>query len=441
MKGAVVLTVLLAAATAYYFYIPLPSTVSEPWKLMLLDGMLRGIMHVGRLAETLGICPFYEVISYSMNLKGVSSMSSENLLVTDTTMDSVEVRICEWTGGEAGELKRGVVFFHGGGWVLGSAKKGGYARLCMKMAEDLKGVILSVEYRLAPEVYFPVQFEDAFRATKHFLRPEVLSQYSVDPERVGVSGDSAGGNLAAAVAQQVALDSSIFVKFKVQSLVYPVLQALDFNTPSYQQNQNMPVLSRSFMAWFWLEYLKADHSLIHSLILNNHTALDVKQVNQFRSKVSWPTLLSAQFTEGHRPVLPDHGTPQIVEKVPGLLDVRAAPLLADQEVLSRTPQAYILTCEHDVLRDDGLMYAQRLMKAGVVVTSDYYEDGFHGCMTISSELISFSSHFQTQEMNRNLQRRKPLTSKVPPDLHSCHPACISRPFRADVDQLDSSISR
>ncbi|KAJ8270355.1 hypothetical protein GJAV_G00113460 [Gymnothorax javanicus] len=390
MKGTFVLTVLLVAATAYYFYIPLPSTVSEPWKLMLLDGVFRGIMHVGRLAESLGICHFYQVLSYSISLIEVSSTSSENVLVTDTTMDSVEVRVCEWTGGEVGELKRGVVFFHGGGWILGSAKKRSYALLCKKMAKDLKAVILSVDYRLAHKVYFPVQFEDAFRATKHFLRPEVLSQYSVDPERVGVSGDSAGGNLAAAVTQQVAMDSSISVKFKVQSLVYPVLQALDFNTPSYQRNQNMPIFFQSTMVWLWLNYINADYSLVHSLIINNHTALDVKQVDQFRSKVSWQSLLPTEFTEGYELVVPDHGLPQIVEEVPGLLDVRAAPLLADREVLSQTPKAYILTCEHDVLRDDGLMYAQRLEKAGVVVTSDYYKDGFHGCMTISLGFISFS---------------------------------------------------
>lgn len=58
-------------------------------------------------------------------------------------------------------------------------------------------------YRLAPEVHFPQQYDDCLEASKHFLRPEVLALYSVDPERVGVSGDSAGGNLAAAVAQQV----------------------------------------------------------------------------------------------------------------------------------------------------------------------------------------------------------------------------------------------
>lgn len=58
-------------------------------------------------------------------------------------------------------------------------------------------------YRLVPEVCFPEQFHDALRATKHFLQPDVLAEYSVDPNRIAISGDSAGGNLAAAVCQQV----------------------------------------------------------------------------------------------------------------------------------------------------------------------------------------------------------------------------------------------
>ncbi|KAJ8357105.1 hypothetical protein SKAU_G00198990, partial [Synaphobranchus kaupii] len=390
MKGAFVLTVLLAAATAYYFYIPLPSTISEPWKLMLLGGVHRGIMNVGHLAESLGICPFSQVLNYALTFDKLSPMSNENLLVTDTTVGGVKAQVCQWTGGAVGELKRGVVFFHGGGWALGSAKKGSYNILCRKMAIDLKAVILSVDYRLAPEAHFPDQFEDAFQASKHFLHPEVLAQYSVDPERVGVSGDSAGGNLAAAVAQQVAMDSSISVKFKVQSLIYPVLQALDFNTPSYQQNHNVPVLSQRLMVWFWLEYLNVDHSFAHSVLTNNHTALDLNRVEPFRAKVDWTALLPPRFRKGYEPVVRAHGTPQIVEEVPGLLDVRAAPLLAEREVLARTPRAYVLTCEHDVLRDDGLMYGRRLEEAGVAVTSDHYEDGFHGCLTFAFWPTAFS---------------------------------------------------
>lgn len=74
----------------------------------------------------------------------------------------------------------------------------------------------------------------------------------------------------------------------------------------------------------------------------------------------------------------EKGSQEILKKVPGFLDVRAAPLLAGPEVLAKCPRAYILTCEFDVLRDDGLMYARRLQDVGLSVTNEHYDEGFHG---------------------------------------------------------------
>lgn len=182
---------------------------------------------------------------------------------------------------------------------------------------------------------------------------------------------------------QVAIDDSIAIKFKVQSLIYPVLQALDFNTPSYQESQNVPILYRTLMIQFWLEYLDADPEHLHALLLNNHTAQDQNQVASARAKVDWVRLLPPSVQKQYMPVVQPRGTPRILEEVPALLDPRASPLLAERDVLAQVPQAYILTCEHDVLRDDGLMYGQRLQEAGVTVTHDHYEGGFHGCISFA----------------------------------------------------------
>lgn len=174
------------------------------------------------------------------------------------------------------------------------------------------------------------------------------------------------------------------VKFKAQALIYPVLQALDFHTPSYQQNQAVPILYRPIMARFWLQYLGADASLEPLLLANNHSSLDQPAISDgARSKLNWTDLLSSKRRKHYRPVLKDSGSPKVIDEVPQLMDVRAAPLLAEEAVLRRTPKAYVMTCEFDVLRDDGLMYARRLQDAGVDVTSDHYEDGFHGCMVFA----------------------------------------------------------
>lgn len=191
---------------------------------------------------------------------------------------------------------------------------------------------------------------------------------------------------------QLALNSSVSVKFKVQALIYPVLQALDFNTPSYQQNGNIPILYRQLMARFWLEYLNGDMNLVPSLLANRHTAVDQSQETLVaaKAKMNWTALLAPAFQKHYKPVVPHLGFPELIEQLPGLLDVRAAPLLAERDVLKLVPPAYVMTCEYDVLRDDGLMYARRLEEAGVTVTSDHYKEGFHGCMAFAFWPVRFA---------------------------------------------------
>ncbi|XP_051266733.1 neutral cholesterol ester hydrolase 1 [Dicentrarchus labrax] len=382
MKLPLAGAVLLSAA-AYYVYLPLPSGVSEPWKLMLLDALFRSFMKASDVAHALGVCHRVHLLNQVVSwVEVIEARSGPTVLVADSTLGGVPTRVFQPKAGK--QLKRGVVYFHGGGWALGSGRMRSYDLLCRKMAEDLDSVVMSVDYRLAPEAVFPDQYHDALAASRAFLSPEVLERYSIDPERVCVSGDSAGGNLAAAVAQELSSDDSLTVKFKVQALIYPVLQALDFYTPSYQQNQAVPILYRPYMARFWLQYLGADSSLEPLLLANNHSSLDQPTISaSTRSKLDWTALLPAKRRKHFRPVVKETGSPGVMGELPELMDVRAAPLLAEQGVLGRTPKAYVMTCEYDVLRDDGLMYVRRLQDAGVTVTSDHYEDGFHGCMVFA----------------------------------------------------------
>ncbi|XP_047468036.1 neutral cholesterol ester hydrolase 1-like [Mugil cephalus] len=378
LAGAVLLS-----AAAYYVYLPLPSGVCEPWKLMLLDALFRSFMQASDVAHSLGVCHRVHLLNQVVSwVEVIEARSCPAVHVMDSTLGGVPTRVFQPKGGK--KLKRGVIYFHGGGWALASGRMRSYDLLCRKMAEDLDAVVMSVDYRLAPGAVFPDQYHDALAAARAFLSAQVLERYSIDPERVCVSGDSAGGNLAAAVAQRLGSDDSVKVRFKVQALIYPVLQALDFHTPSYQQNQAVPILYRPIMARFWLQYLGADPALEPLLLANNHSSLDQSAIGRkTRSKLNWTAWLPAERRKHFQPVVKETGSPGVLDKVPGLMDVRAAPLLAEQEALGRTPKAYVMTCEFDVLRDDGLMYARRLQDAGVAVTSDHYEDGFHGCMVFA----------------------------------------------------------
>uniref|UniRef100_UPI003AABFDDD neutral cholesterol ester hydrolase 1a n=1 Tax=Centroberyx gerrardi TaxID=166262 RepID=UPI003AABFDDD len=390
----VVVTLLLTVAVAYYIYIPLPDDIQEPWKLMLLDAGFRATMQVAFVIQWLGFGNYIQSIRSStegIEGVGVAVVGSDSgwgvkpgVRVSDTTFDGVSVRVYEPPAGGEGHLRRAVMYFHGGGWALCSAKKGSYDAIARLMSDELNAVVVSVEYRLYPEVRFPEPYLDCLSAAKFFLSPEVLARYSVDPERVAVSGDSAGGNLAAAVAQQISTDDSMSVKFSVQALIYPVLQALDFHTPSYLENQAMPILSRTLMVQFWMQYLDAEPSLLHLLLANNHSSLHQSAITpELRARLDWTVLLPPKYRKNFKPVVVETGSQEVVKEVPGLLDVRAAPLLAGPEVLGKCPRAYVLTCEYDVLRDDGLMYVRRLQDAGVSVTNDHYDDGFHGCLSFS----------------------------------------------------------
>ncbi|KAK7163043.1 hypothetical protein R3I93_007172 [Phoxinus phoxinus] len=383
-------TLLLAVAVAYYIYIPLPREIPEQWKLMVLDATFRGVVSMGDVAHSLGLSHSVHVINSAIvNFESLVPITNQEIQAEDILFDGVHVRVYHPPGREQ-KLRRAVMFIHGGGWALGAPKLGSYDSLCRQMAADLDAVVVTVDYRMAPDVHFPVQYEECVQAAKHFLNPEVLAKYSVDPERVAVCGDSAGGNLAAAVAQRIGIDNRTSVKFKLQVLIYPVLQALDFNTASYQQNHNVPILYRRLMARFWLEYLDADPDLVHSIMMNKHTAQDQSLLSLNRSKLNWTNLLPKRVIKHYKPVFPLTGSPSILKDVPALLDSRAAPLLASDEVLRTAPRAYIMTGEHDVLRDDGMMYARRLELAGVSVTNDHYEDGFHGCVSFAFWPLHFS---------------------------------------------------
>ncbi|KAM6912363.1 neutral cholesterol ester hydrolase 1a [Xenentodon cancila] len=388
-------TVSLTAAVAYYVYTPLPDAIHEPWKLMMVDAAFRSAMHLATAKSWLGLDHYIPTVRQSIvglekiMERGMSYGSNGGVIpgvkVSDITFAGVPVRVYEPPAGGEGHLRRGLMYFHGGGWALGSGKTGTFDSITRMVSDELNAVVATVDYRMYPEVQFPEPYLDCLAAAKHFLSSEVLAKYAIDPDRVAVSGDSAGGNLAAAVAQEISTDDGTSVKFSVQALVYPALQALDFNTPSYLQNQHMAILPRHLMAQFWLQYLSADLSLRSQVIANNHSSI----TPALRSRLDWTALLPQEFKKNHKPVVTEKGSHGILKKVPGFLDTRAAPLLAEPEVLAKCPRAYILTCEFDVLRDDGLMYARRLRDAGVSVTSDHYEDGFHGCFSLIAWPMDF----------------------------------------------------
>lgn len=165
--------------------------------------------------------------------------------VRDTTLEGpagpIGVRVYRPDDGVLGVT----AYFHGGGWVLGDLES--HDTTCRDLAVASGGVVVAVDYRRAPEAPFPAAVEDALAATRALL--DGSADLGTDPARVAVAGDSAGGNLAAVVAQELRGRGLVH-----QALVYPVAVGRTGTTPSYAQFADGHFLTRDDMAWFLEQY-------------------------------------------------------------------------------------------------------------------------------------------------------------------------------------------
>lgn len=157
------------------------------------------------------------------------------------------VRVYRPAGAPPGPLPL-VVYFHGGGWVLGSLNQGDW--LCSNVARSVGAVVVSVDYRLAPAHRWPAAAEDAYRALADIVAR--ADEFGADGERLAVMGDSAGGNLAAVTAL-MARDRS-GPRIRLQVLVYPATD-MTFASPSIEENAHAPILSKAEMVAYREHYL------------------------------------------------------------------------------------------------------------------------------------------------------------------------------------------
>jgi acetyl esterase len=206
----------------------------------------------------------------------------------------------------------GLVYFHGGGFVLCSLDS--HDGICRSLAHAVGCVVVSVDYRLAPEHRYPAAADDCYAATQWVAKNG--SELGIDVTRLAVGGDSAGGNLTAVTALMARDRGGPALRF--QLLVYPVTD-FAFDTASYRENAQGYFLTTNMMRWFWDQYL-AD---------------------------------------------PKQGA-----------EAYASPLRASD--LSRLPPGLCITAGYDPLRDEGEAYAERLRRAGIAMPTSRYGGMFHG---------------------------------------------------------------
>jgi acetyl esterase len=217
-----------------------------------------------------------------------------------------------------------LVYLHGGGWVVGGLDE--YNDICAKLAEQANRVVVSVDYRLAPEHPFPAAVKDSYAATQWVA--DSTEYLDVDPDRIAIGGDSAGGNLTAATTL-MARDRE-GPSLEHQLLLYPAVNNLELNHyDSYEENAEGYFLEYAAMEWFYNRYIQDEAD--------------------YRNEYAFPLLA---------------------------------------EDLSDLPPATVLTAGFDPLCDEGADYAEQLADAGVPVEHEHFEGMIHGFVSLSEEVES-----------------------------------------------------
>ncbi|XP_067328996.1 arylacetamide deacetylase-like 3 [Anolis sagrei] len=246
---------------------------------------------------------------------------------------------------------------------------------CRYIAQETDSVVMTVAFRLAPEHPFPIPVMDCCTATMHFLKN--AEEYGVDPHRIVLYGESSGGTFAAAVSEYLAGKKDL-PKLGGQVLIYPGLQAVDLNLPSYQQNQSVPLLFKKRALKIATLLLTAKEVNLEDIMKNAHLPKHVWM--KYRKWVN-PDDIPERFKgTGYVPMERPPFNQELYEIVKEVTNPMYSPLLAEDDVIRQLPKTFLVTCEYDIFRDDGLLFKKRLEDNGVPVTWYHIKDGFHGIL-------------------------------------------------------------
>ena len=269
----------------------------------------------------------------------------EDLMIKGGPTGNIPLRIVRPQG--IRKVLPAVLYCHGGGWVLGDHET--HDRLIREIATGAEVAVVFIDFTRSPEAHYPVAVEVAYAATKWVA--EQGSTVGIDPSRLAVAGDSAGGNIAIVIT--LLAKARLGPKIELQVLFYPVTDA-HLNTPSYQQFATGYWLTRDAMRWFWDSY-----------------APDVTVRDE-------PTV---------------------------------SPLRASLDQLKGLPRALVITDENDVLRDEGEAYAHKLMAAGVPVVAIRYLGTIHDFLMLNPLATTPATRSAISLANATL--RQVFTQQVP----------------------------
>ncbi|CEF61817.1 Alpha/beta hydrolase fold-3 domain-containing protein [Strongyloides ratti] len=368
-------------------HIPIPNNICDRVKLQTLELLLRlSNEYLGNLVENLSGPKVRNIFTrfwlalpfYIFSTKYPDWLKIETIYIAGVKCRTyIPSKNYKKTDGA-------IIYIHGGGFCSLSPKC--FDSMLINLITNLGCFVISIDYDWAPEYVYPRQVNQIEDVVTEFCESS-YANFDIDPTSIIIMGDSAGGNLSTVTTQRCKRKGKNY--FKAQVLIYPVTSTLDFSTPSFQQYYNeypnTAILNPFILTRWYLLYLgiPATSTNIKKCLNNQHLEEDF--INDINIKES--------LNHDHLPSI--FTNPDIYKKP--VNNIKPCPELAPlytkfakssdfcpiiAEDMENLPEALIITCGYDILRDEGILYAKKLSRKGVPVDWKHYPLAYHGIMNM-----------------------------------------------------------
>jgi len=352
-------------------YQPLPEGFPQPWKYRFLSFGAHIFSKLGYFGEQVNLFDRIHILRslYYLFVGCFQIRNPEhNLKIYDRRILNVGVRIFEPEEFDHLDKMPTIIHFHGGGFLLGCRDT--YDQVTYALANLTRALVISVEYRRVPEHFFPAALDDCMSITYELFRN--AAQYRIDPERIVLTGDSAGGNLALVITQSLINDG---FRPRTACLIYPALQFFDFSLPSYRlylPRNILGVINEQNFLSVMSKLSESQITVTRDILFNNHTsANDKKRLRPFLN------------AERHLPIslpfdIEQEGNDELINHLKFLISPKMSPMLVSDEELMKLPPILLFTTEYDILRDEGFIFAERLRALNKELYHHHFPTAFHG---------------------------------------------------------------